>query len=699
MAGSLVNSVLAEGAGFISLTVPNPIVPLASPGITGSSSVSISSLSGPDIGAVPLTEVNRIRESVSVPVLGVSTVRDGPISSDSRPPVGYSLTRMTRPELSLCYSSAGIRQSGVSPSISGRPPLVAGVRLAPFSSRSASPSGSDTTSVRRVRVSDPLPVSFRNQGPLQADASLLETSRIPTSSSNSVSSRIGTAVGAGPSVAKRRRLTFSDPDPVPARNSAPLQAGTFGSERRRSLPNPDPVLVGNPVPQSLATPLTGRHQLPDTNPDSLCVPPEVREWVERYEAAVRHHSRLTSMGRSHPPVEELDASSSEDEIVSVADSHVSLFESHPSLLSRNSDRNVMRDPSQVDASADFSSDGDEPEVVVELPLAKRVTGLFHKYVPDVGVTPETSEGRKGFFAGRSKAVSSFQLRVQDIHKEEFVCTSSRPKKASLDIRKQVSGIFVEGDDGLLTPKSISPEVLKLADMLETGKNSLLKSDKGDADVSFAITGGLRLSVLNDMLLELLAGSQELDISPPDQAEILLALREVSSLLFSQIAAASTLVDNARRVHVLETLHIKQSLIPDMVKEIDVSSPFLCGNNLADILQKEVDSRKKAKELSTSIRDVRQTPSSSSSAKSGFFKAPLFRRGKKKKDKKTSVPARSTPAAPPQDRRVADSSHDFYDRQVSFQDQTPRRGRGSGRGSSRGVAKSQPFRQGGKHYSR
>ena len=126
VAGSLVNSVLAEGAGFISLTVPNPIVPQASPGITGSSSVSLSSLTGPDIGAVPLTEVNRIRESVSVPVLGLSTVQDGPISSDSRPLVGYSLARMTCPEPSLCYLSAHIRQSGTSPTISGRPPLGGG---------------------------------------------------------------------------------------------------------------------------------------------------------------------------------------------------------------------------------------------------------------------------------------------------------------------------------------------------------------------------------------------------------------------------------------------------------------------------------------------------------------------------------------------------------------------------------------------
>ena len=80
------------------------------------------------------------------------------------------------------------------------------------------------------------------------------------------------------------------------------------------------------------------------------------------------------------------------------------------------------------------------------------------------MTPETSEGRKVFFSGRSKAITSFQLRVQDIHKEEFVCTSTKPRKASQDILRQVSGIFVEGDDGPLTPKPISPEVLKLADV-------------------------------------------------------------------------------------------------------------------------------------------------------------------------------------------------------------------------------------------
>ena len=105
------------------------------------------------------------------------------------------------------------------------------------------------------------------------------------------------------------------------------------------------------------------------------------------------------MDGSHPPCEELDASSSDDEIFSVADSHDSCFESHPTPLYRHSVMVDTRDPSRVNTSVDILSDEVVPEVVVELPLAKRVTGLFHKYVPEVGVTPETSEGRKGFFFG------------------------------------------------------------------------------------------------------------------------------------------------------------------------------------------------------------------------------------------------------------------------------------------------------------
>ena len=104
-------------------------------------------------------------------------------------------------------------------------------------------------------------------------------------------------------------------------------------------------------------------------------------------------------------------------------------------------------------------------------------------------------------------------------------------------------------------------------------------------------------------------------------------------------------------------------------------------------------------MSTFLRDVRQAPSSFRSVLPGFFKAPPFRKGKKKKDKRAPVPARSAPAAPPQDRRVADFSHDSYDRQMSFQDQTPRRGRGGGRGSSRGFAKNQPFSSGREAFSR
>ena len=49
-----------------------------------------------------------------------------------------------------------------------------------------------------------------------------------TPSSKSVSFRIGTASEAGSSVVKRRRLAVPDPDPVPARISAPFTGGRFG---------------------------------------------------------------------------------------------------------------------------------------------------------------------------------------------------------------------------------------------------------------------------------------------------------------------------------------------------------------------------------------------------------------------------------------------------------------------------------------
>ena len=94
------------------------------------------------------------------------------------------------------------------------------------------------------------------------------------------------------------------------------------------------------------------------------------------------------MGGSHPPCEELDASSSDDEIFSVADSHDSCFESHPTPLYRHSVMVDTRDPSRVNTSVDILSDEVVPEVVVELPLAKRVTGLFlFLFVPEVGSDP------------------------------------------------------------------------------------------------------------------------------------------------------------------------------------------------------------------------------------------------------------------------------------------------------------------------
>ena len=215
------------------------------------------------------------------------------------------------------------------------------------------------------------------------------------------------------------------------------------------------------------------------------------------------------------------------------------------------------------------------------------------------------------------------------------------------------------------------------------------------DLSSLVSSGLQLSIVMDMLVELLASADDLQISGDDRVLLIQIMREVSGLLFSQMAVASNSVEKHRRVAALTSLGVRPPQIPGLVSQIPVDSPHLCGDSFSSLLQSEIDGEKQARDLSVAFREA-QKPAASSKSGKKKSKSSGSRRGNVGPPR--SRPRGSYPAEDEYFDRDHPSSRDVQFREAprrgsSSQSRPPRGGRG-GPSSSR-----QPFRGGGKSLRR
>ena len=362
---------------------------------------------------------------------------------------------------------------------------------------------------------------------------------------------------------------------------------------------------------------------------------------------------------------------------------------------------------QIPQSQDCDSEGDTPgQDQPRLKLPERILGFFKKYAPEAGFEPEEKQGRKGFLARSSEKNQNFRLRLPETHKEEFKGAAKVSKTQIRALGKLASQFYFikEDEDRFLDSKTLSPELIKTASKMHIYKSHLM--DKKGAERALSISTGVRLSVINDMLIELLAASRELNISTDDREEILEALREVSSLMVSQMAVIQNTSDRERREGVMKRLNIQESLIPDMLDRIPVDSPFLCGDDFSDVFKKEIEAQKKAQELSESVREVRKQKSTTFKPQSSLFQQPLksySSSSRKRKSDQSSRPHQSSQAHYSQRQYTYQDQPKYVEPKNGVPHQTQRsrggsnapRGRGNSRNSSGSASSSQPFHRGGK----
>ena len=351
------------------------------------------------------------------------------------------------------------------------------------------------------------------------------------------------------------------------------------------------------------------------------------------------------------------------------------------------------------AHSSASGAGDEASVP-PVSLAAEALGLFHKYVPDSCVAPEVSTGRRGFLATKSDSASSRGLLIPDLHKEEFLQAAKDVPGSAKVLKRQVSKYaFVDKDTAaFLRPKRVSSKLEAVASRLGKKFGTRAAFDKSDAlffDFSALVSSGLQLSIVMDMLVELLANADDLQMLEMIGFFLIQIMRDVSGLLFSQMAVTSNAVEKHRRVAALTSLGIRPPQIPGLIPQIPVDSPHLCGDSFSSLLQSEIDGDKQARDLSVAFRNS-QKPAAP--PKSG------------KKKSKSSGSRRGNVGPPrgrPRDSYPAED--DYFEhghpapRDVPFRE-APSRGSSSksrpprgGRGGS--SSSRQPFRGGGKSFRR
>ena len=110
-----------------------------------------------------------------------------------------------------------------------------------------------------------------------------------------------------------------------------------------------------------------------------------------------------------------------------------------------------------------------------------------------------------------------------------------------------------------------------------------------------------------LLISLKVSAHDRHVSSADHEtldEILLAL---SGNLWSQLSAAAIQVSDARREGALLSVGIQPRNVPSLAKGIPQAEKHLFGNRFASFLQREIDSKKQAAELSRELRPKSPAP--------------------------------------------------------------------------------------------
>ena len=222
--------------------------------------------------------------------------------------------------------------------------------------------------------------------------------------------------------------------------------------------------------------------------------------------------------------------------------------------------------------------------------------------------------------------------------------------------------------GFFHPKKLSPDIGHVGTRLGfnfRSKNYLAK-DKQARDFETHARSGLRLTAYLGSLISLRVRSRELQVSDSDGLVLDEILLSLTGSLWEQLSAAAVQATNVRRETALSSLGVLARDIPSLLVGVPQTGEHLFGGQFAAVLQREIDSRKQAADLTKHFAPPQ--PAKPPKPKAKAPPAPVSRR-------------QQVSSAPP---RSAVSSGQYSS---SARGVTAPRGRGSSR--SRGKAPAKP----------
>ena len=233
--------------------------------------------------------------------------------------------------------------------------------------------------------------------------------------------------------------------------------------------------------------------------------------------------------------------------------------------------------------------------------------LLHKYLPDIYKQAGQEESRASLLFRQQAPPTGIPLTAD--FKGEFDRIAGQPPQKSGTALGKAFTFQAEDFQSFFLAEKLSPDTLAVGERVASRNplrsRTFKEEDARWAAMSTMVRSGMRLTAYMGALIGLNARAQELGVSEGDRAVIDDLLLSLTGLQWSQLSQAAVYTTHRRREMTLQSLGVKQGDVPTLTQGLSCRGPHLFAGQFAQVIEREVASRKQAAEIAQQLKQPRQ----------------------------------------------------------------------------------------------
>ena len=229
--------------------------------------------------------------------------------------------------------------------------------------------------------------------------------------------------------------------------------------------------------------------------------------------------------------------------------------------------------------------------------------LLHKYLPETYKQTGQDDSQASLLFRQQAPPTGIPLTTD--FKGEYDRIAGEPPRKSGAALGRAFAFQTEDFRAFFLAEKLSPDTLAVGERV-AARNPLRSRTFREEDARWAamstmVRSGMRLTAYMGALIGLNARAQELGISEGDRAVIDDLLLSLTGLQWSQLSQAAVYTTHRRREMTLQSLGVKQRDVPTLTQGLSCRGPLLFAGQFAQVIEREVASRKQAAEIAQQLR--------------------------------------------------------------------------------------------------